>query len=219
MYYIKALKREEFEAPEKDSLNWNPDTTEFQLLRKNNFTCDCCGLISRPHQEVKSGYMEVCYIEDKNHILCNICAQSQYVGRKVNGRPNHGFIFYCPDLTQGQISSLALWSFVAKYRENQFSQSANRLVSLILSDLVEPVSYIIPGFTSGDVQEFADIYKHLPPKLMETGDQLFSNLKYWPNEIVFEPQIRFWNAASFHNINEDLEAMCQKVTVASNVLE
>lgn len=217
MYHIQALHKSPYEAPENDSLNWSPDSNATNLFKSKGYRCECCGLVSRPHREFKSGYMEVCQLDGKDYVLCSFCAQSQYIGRTVNGRPNHGLIFYCPELTQGQVSNLAQWAFIAKLRGNQFSEHANRLIGLITRDLIEPVAHVIPGFSSGDVQEFADMYAYMSPKLRARSKTLFSTLKYWPNEVVFEPQVRFWNAAAFRGVTDDLEAVCQEDTSASNV--
>jgi hypothetical protein len=214
MFTIRALKPRLFDAPAKDSLNWIPNSSEVTLLSNKNFQCECCGLQSRAHRDYKSGYLEIVNIEGVEFCLCSFCAQSQYLGRPVNGRSNHGLIFYCPELTQGQISKLALWSFIAKLRGNQFAAQANKLISLITRDLIEPVSGVIPGLTSGDVQEFADMYENLSPKLISNTPTLFAALKYWPNEVVFESQIKFWNVAAFRNVTDELEATCKEIQVA-----
>lgn len=218
MFTIKALTPTLFEAPGKDSLNWNPNSSQLGFLNSKNYQCECCGLTSRAHRDYKSGYLEIVNIDRVDYALCSFCAQSQYLGRPVNGRTNHGLIFYCPELSQGQVSKLALWVFIAKLRGNRFSAQANKLISLITRDLIEPVGGVIPGLTSGDVQEFADMYGYLSPRLLQNASTLFSSLKYWPNEVVFESQIKFWNVAAFRNVTDDLEAACKEIQSSANAM-
>jgi len=216
MYSIKALPYLSYDASENNSLNWIPSESERLFLQSTGYQCQCCGLISRPHRDFPSGYMEVFRSEGEDHVLCAMCMQSQHLGRCVNGKANHGLIIYCPKLSEGQVVRLAQWAFIAKLRGNRFAQPANRLIGMIVKDLVEPVSYRIPGFTSGDVKEFTEFYQNMSPKLKSEGLTPISDLRYWPNEIVFEQQIKFWNASAFHNVTDDLEGLCQKDTFASS---
>jgi hypothetical protein len=210
MYSIKALPFYSYETNEKDSLNWIPSESEKMILRSGGYKCECCGLESRPHRDFPSGYLELFKSNNVNQTLCSMCMQSQHLGRSVNGKSNHGLIIYCPNLSQGQIIKLAQWAFIAKLRGNRFASSANKMIGMITKDLVEPVSYKIPGFNSGDVQEFTDIYEHMSPKLKENSSSLLSDLKYWPNEVVFEPQVKFWNVAAFRSVSDDLEGLCHE---------
>ena len=205
MYTIKALDFEIYEAPVNDSLNWSPDERSKASLENDNYKCNCCGLISRAHHDYKSGYMELVSLKGVSRVLCSMCAQSQYLRRSVNGEKKHGLIVYCPNLTQGEIIKLAQWSYIAKYRRNKYDKQADEIIKMIERDLVNPVSNIIPGFTSGDVQEFSDVFDWMSPKLRSDSEKLFSNLKYWPNEIAFEKQTKFWNVAAFNKLADDLE--------------
>ena len=216
MFSIKALPYISYKTPEKDSLNWLPSEAEMTILKSNGYRCRCCGLESRPHRDFPSGYLEVLRFNNTDHVLCSMCMQSQYLGRSVNGKANHGLIIYCPYLNQGQVIKLAQWAFIAKLRGNKFASSANKLIGMITKDLVEPVSYRIPGFNSGDVKEFSDIYEYMSPKLRDNSSALLSELRYWPNEVVFEPQIKFWNVAAFRSVTDDLEGLCQEDTLANS---
>lgn len=204
MYSIKALPCPRYDAPESDPLNWRPDAWQSEFLASKGYRCDCCGLVSRPHKDYLSGYLEIMPADDGNRVLCTMCMQTQHISRPVNGKRNHGLIIYCPSLTQGQIIKMAQWAFMAKYRGNKFAQAANRLISMVVNDLVEPVAQVVPGLATGDIGEFADLYDYMPPHLRDKGPRLFGSLRYWPNEVVFEPQIRFWNVAAFYNITDDL---------------
>lgn len=208
MYAIRAIDYPDYKTDKKDSLNWNPSSTETVILESANYTCSCCGLTSRPHRDYRSGYMEIIILDEKQHVLCAMCAQTQYLGRSVNGKKNHGLIVYCPSLTQGQIIKLAQWAYLSRLRANRYAKNANALIGMINKDLISPVEKIVPGFTSGDVIEFSDIYRNMSPLLKKRAESLFADLRYWPNEIVFEKQIKFWNAAAFYNLPDDLEALC-----------
>lgn len=210
MYSIKSLPFDSYGISEKDSLNWVPSESEMMTLKSNGYKCACCGLESRPHRDFPSGYLELFQSNNVDQILCSMCMQSQHLGRSVNGKSNHGLIIYCPNLSQGRIIKLAQWAFIAKLRGNRFASSANKLIGMITKDLVEPVSYRIPGFNSGDVKEFSDIYEYMSPKLKEHSSSLLSDLRYWPNEVVFESQVKFWNVAAFRSITDDLEGLCRE---------
>lgn len=200
MYNLKVLKHAGYSVSKADSLNWIPTSDETLILKKNEYTCDCCGLVSRPHVDFPSGYMEIYH--DK--ILCSMCMQSQHLDRPVNEIINHGLIIYCPTLSQGQIVKLAQWAYIARLRKNELSQQSSNLIGMITGDLLSPVSSVIPGFSSGDVPEFTEIYAHLPHDL-RSNESTFSKLRYWPNEAAFVNQMEFWNVASFHNISDDVE--------------
>lgn len=209
MFTIKAMDFPTLASDKRDSLNWKPSPEQKSILESGSYLCQCCGLQSRSHREYPSGYVEVVVIDDVRHLLCTMCAQSQYLSRPVNGKKNHGLVIYCPSLSQGQIIKCAQWAYIAKYRHNKYEMNANALIGMITKDLIAPVEKIIPGFTSGDVIEFADIYKNMSPLLKNNSDRLFQDLRYWPNEVVFEKQIKFWNVAAFHELTDDLEASCK----------
>lgn len=204
MFTIKALPFSNYDTTGSDSLNWIPAEDERKFLKHNAYKCACCGLVSRPHRDFPSGYMEIFNSSSNKYVLCNMCMQSQYLGRSVNGKSNHGLIVYCPSLTQGQLIKLALWAYIARLRGNKFAASANKLIGMVTKDLVKPASNCIPGFNNGDVREFTDIYEYMSPKVRKNSSKILSDLRYWPNEIIFESQVKFWNASAFQNVTDNL---------------
>jgi len=185
-------------------LNWLPDQSQLEILENNNFQCDCCGLVSRPHKQVPSGFIEIASFDDKELPLCSFCMQSQNLSRLVSGRINHGLIIYCPSLSQGQVSKLALYIYASKLRGNGLSSAATNLLTNINKSLIKPASKILPILKSGEVQIFVDVYNNLSPDLLSRQESLFEDLKYLPSEELFKAQVAFWNKASLNNIS-DLE--------------
>lgn len=172
------------------------------FLKGKKYTCECCGLKSRPHRDYPDGYMEVFEHEKEKYCLCAMCIQSQYLARTMDGMPNHGLIIYCPTLSQGQIIRLAQMTYVARLRKNKLYSSTNSLIEMITSELIAPVEKIIPDFNTGDVKEFAEIYDYLSPKIKSSD--LLDGLRYWPNEMVYAKQIKFWDKAAFNDVSDEL---------------
>lgn len=200
MFEIKSLPFSKEDIVQQG--NVIPDAT-ISFLQNNQYTCRCCGLVSRPHRDFPDGYIEVFEHDEEKFCLCSMCMQSQYVARSVGGMPHHGLIIYCPTLSQGEIVRLAQMTYIARLRKNKFYPEANNLIEKITTELISPVEKIIPGFSSGGVQEFAEIYEYLSPKIKSSG--LLNSLRYWPNEMVYANQIKFWDKAAFNNVSEELD--------------
>jgi len=79
---------------------------------------------------------------------------------------------------------------------------------VIINDLIPPVSHIIPDLVDGDVKTFTDFYKNFSPTVINNSDDLLKDLRYWPNDMVFAKQMRFWDKAAFHTITGEMEASC-----------
>lgn len=182
-----------------DSLNWKPSKEEYDFLWGKGFKCDCCGLVSKPHKKIPSGYMEICSILGKKVLLCSVCSQSQHIGRKVNDNLNHGFVVYCPEFTQGQLTTLVLHTFSMLGSEDMLVQKNAKLVIRELQNKrASLVQNIIPDYKSGSISEFTRFLEELSLKIRSEDNysKLMSGLRYIPNQLIFEKQITFWRMFS-----------------------
>lgn len=191
----------QYGVSEDDSLNWIPSKKEMRILKAARYTCACCSLQSRATERCPTGYLEIVTIDGVDDVLCSFCAQSQYIGRAVNGRSNNGLIIYCPGLTQGHVSALAQKLFYSRHTDDQNSEKARSLISRISSELVNPVSLAIADFESGTSRQFGAILDNLSPKAWANIQPLLASLRYWPYEEVFSNQVTFWSENTKSHLN------------------
>ncbi len=168
------------------------------LIRKEKYRCSICHFQSRPAKTVPTGFMEVVSINGRERVLCALCAQSTLLRRLPDGKRNHGQIFYCPSITQGQVSNLCRYIGLHIVRQSDMENSARNFVRKIKDELVPQAEKIIPGFDSGDPFAFADLMDNLQNPSPKSG---LDNLRYWPNPAVFNYIFQFWDVAYFSKSN------------------
>lgn len=164
------------------------------LIKSRNYQCSICKFQSRPAKTVPTGFMEVVSINGREEVLCALCAQSTLLRRLPDGKRNHGQIFYCPSISQGQVSELCRYIGLHIVRKTDLENSARNFVRRIKDELVPQAENIIPGFNSGDPFAFADLMDNLKNPSAKSG---LEHLRYWPNPAVFNYIFQFWDAASF----------------------
>lgn len=147
-----------------DDLNWVPSKQLQGKLKSKNYTCECCGLVSRPHKDYPSGFIELVRFSSGREVaMCSMCVQGIALDRKVVGQKEHGYIIRCPELSQGEVVHMARLFYLGQILDNKISEEAERLIELMQSQLTKDVSTIIPSYEDGSIEEFVDIYKYLPP--------------------------------------------------------
>lgn len=184
-----------YTSPSVDSLNWVPDAADVKILSKSKYICSSCGLKSKESQECKSGYLEIVRLNGRDEVLCNMCAQVLFIARSVNDRANNGLIIYCPSIDQGEVCSLAQKLFFSRMRDDENSEKARSIINRISSDLVDPVTNLIPDFESGTAKQFGTIIDSLSPRGRENLSPVIAQLRYWPFEEIFSKQVLYWSAS------------------------
>ena len=182
-------------------LNYSPSDRLLKILKASDFTCSCCGLKSRRHADYPSGFIEV--LETKagdNKPYCTICAQSISLDREVNGMKEHGYIILCPELSQGQVSHFARMHFLSQINDNKISEKSSEIYEMMTTELTKNVGSIIPGYESGSIEEYIDIYNYLPPAYKSGKECVIENLRYLPKQMAYDKQARFWKAASYRGL-------------------
>lgn len=182
-------------------LNYTPSNRLLKILKASDFTCSCCGLKSRRHTDYPSGFIEVLEVnEGDNKTYCTICIQSISLDREVNGMKEHGHIILCPQLTQGQVSHFARMHFLSQINDNMVSDKSAEIYELMASELTKNIGTIIPGYESGSIEEYIDIYNYLPPAFKSGKTSVVDNLRYLPKQMAYDKQTRFWKAASYRGL-------------------
>lgn len=169
---------------------------DFELLKASRFTCVDCGLVSRPHKSVPTGYMGL----DDDEVLCAMCYLAAFTEEALEGNHQHGRMLYCPDVSQADLNRLAQMSFLAKYRGEVLSDTASSLIAKIESDLTKPLKRLFPSFVDGDLASFNELMLSLPSDIQASADQVFSPLRYWPDYEAYLSVIEFWNVAAFKQL-------------------
>ena len=172
-----------------------------QRLVQLKYTCQCCGLQSRPHKKVITGYIEVFALDGRLTALCTMCMQAIHLSRKHQSY-NHGLIIYCPSLSQGQLSRLAQMLYLAKLRNSPGAEYADQLINDIQSKGVTPLAQTFPGLKTGALSEFINLWQYASPKIHRNSQALFGGLRYWPFEMPFRHQVQFWQVATFNHLTE-----------------
>ncbi len=173
------------------------------LLVQLNYTCQCCGLKSRPHKKAVTGYIEVVDFDGSPTAFCTMCMQAIHLSRKHQSY-NHGLIIYSPSLSQGQINRIAQMLYLAKLLNSTAAQRADQLINNIQAKGIAPLAETFPGLKTGALSEFINLWQYASPRIKQNQKSLFNGLRYWPFEIPFRRQLKFWHAATFNHLNDHL---------------
>lgn len=192
------LRPKRYAAEESVSLRTLATSQSVKIIQQSDYRCSLCKFRSRPAKSVPSAFMEVLCVDGRQDVYCTLCAQSIHLRRMPDGKKNHGHIFYCPTLSQGQVSDLCRYVGLHIIRKTQLEESARNFARSIKDDLVPRVEKVVPGFTSGDPFAFADLMDNLRSPRPNTG---LEHLRYWPNPAVFNYVFKFWDVASFSKSN------------------
>ncbi len=192
------LRPERYAAEESVSISSLATSQPLDVLKQHDFRCGLCKFRARPAKSVPTGFMEVLELNGSKGCYCTLCAQSILLRRVPDGKKNHGHIFYCPTLSQGQVNDLCRYIGLHIIRKTQLEDSARNFARSIKDDLVPLVEKVVPGFSSGDPFAFADLMDNLRSPRPNTG---LEHLRYWPNPAVFNYVFKFWDAASFSKSN------------------
>lgn len=184
------------------SLNWKPNESQLKFLRAKGFTCSSCGLKSRGHKLVPSGFMDIQKIHGEHKCLCAICSASRSFHKQINGSYSHGKLIYCTDFNQTQMNQLIQRFLLAIYRDEQISIEAEMQLETLIKEHSQQLSPIF-GQPSIELQKASEYILNLGPKSNEDLSVILKGLIYIPNQSSFEDVIEFWNVAAFGHLNED----------------
>lgn len=198
---INNLTFKEYEGVKTtDTLNWLPTKEELEVLEKNKFTCFCCSLVSAPNESVPSGYLEIKTINKKKRLLCSFCMQSQHLSRRINGgNLRHGYLVYAPEVSQGQLSKLALWT----YFYERFSPSQGAKAALLESELIDMADSLEAVFTGlgsnkqGNVELYLRMESGFSPEIKKKKAELIKGIRYLPKKETFSRQVNHWAEVYF----------------------
>lgn len=197
------LRGDRYPATTSVSIKSLAKSKSIDVIKDHGFQCALCKFRSRPARSVPSGFMEVVEIAGEAKVLCALCAQSTLLRRMPDGKMNHGHIFFCNTLSQGQVSDIARYVGLHIHRKTELESTARNFSRLIKDEMVPAVGKVIPGFTSGDPFAFADLMDNVVSPAQNTG---LEHLRYWPNPAVFSLVFKFWDAASFSKSSLGLAA-------------
>jgi hypothetical protein len=173
-----------------------------QQLIRLAYTCQGCGLTSRPHKKVPDGYLEVVHIDGRAMALCTMCMQAIHLSR-VHQSSNHGLIIYAPSLSQGRLIRYAQLLYLAKLRNNRAAPVADQLINDIQAKGVAPLADGFAGLKTGALAEFINLWDYASPRIKQNADSLFEGLRYWPFEMPYRHQLKFWQMAAFKHLSDE----------------
>jgi len=191
----------EFDSPAlaAGESRWNPGPEKLQAIRQADHTCSACGLKSREHVDVKSGYLEVLDTPEGEKVLCALCSQAQQLNVPINGLENHGLIIYCPDLSQARISQLVLASAMAHRSKHKLSMPSDLFLKEFKRMLIKPVGECLPGLNTGTIFDMIELLESMSLEFNRNSYKHIPYIKYLPLAIPFEAQLDFWHMATYKN--------------------
>jgi len=216
MKYIPRVLTSRFDAA---SLNNLPTKGEFALMKQHKFTCQCCRIICVPTKKYMSAGLEVVTINKVKHVLCILCAQSQYLERPSlsNGGntpdSNIGVLTVYENYTQGEIIAICRDIHIARlFIANNGGRGINRAAYQAMEDVyndfynnVGSIQNITAlGIKSQHISGYVSIYKYASPKLMENEEKVFGKVRYIPNTKAFEDVLNYWLSTSYEPIIQKL---------------
>lgn len=185
-----------------ESTIWTPDKQSLAILKGSNFTCSECAIVSRPHKKYPHGFLNIHknLLSGDIRVLCSMCSTCENIDRAINDEYEHGHIINCPELTQGEVVHFARMNFIAKIRGGELGEVADGVFSLMQTELTQNMGGVVPGFESGSLIEFVDIYNYLPPNLKFGENSVLKDVRYLPSFETFKTQVAFWNVAAYSKI-------------------
>lgn len=184
------------------SLSNQATKVELSVMKKLRFTCACCGFMAMQTKECLHGGLEFLVIKGEYYLLCYMCSQSQQLLRGVehNGeaKQDHGILVYCPNLTQGQVTSISRDIYAMKqhcrYKTDKYLRERVRALkaefSTKLTELC-PNIYDL-NIKSNHMGGYAEIYRYAPTQLIEQDEAAFAGIRYIPDEILFADIVKLW---------------------------
>ncbi len=185
--------------------------SEFRAMKSLKFTCSCCGFIGLPTKSVPHANLEFVEVNGSLHLLCILCAQSQHLQRGVelgSGEVslNHGVLVYCPELSQGEIISIARDLFLALLYKQQnigFDKfgAINEQHNAFIKRLTENHSNIPSlNISEGHLAGYVSLYKFAPKSLIDREQEVFGSIRYLPSMKVYRTFLEHWLKTSYSSL-------------------
>jgi len=185
------------------------------LMIDLNFTCQCCGIACVPSKSCISAGLEIVTINKQAHVLCILCAQSQYLDRPSLSskggvlESNHGTLACYNNYSQGGIISISrdlhiARTYIAQNGGRSKNKSAFQAVDDTANDFdnkVGTIQSVLPlGIKSQHISGYVSTYKYASPELMSKEEEVFGRIRYIPNTSAFEEVLNYWLSTSYQPV-------------------
>ncbi|WP_232362671.1 hypothetical protein [Salinimonas chungwhensis] len=174
-----------------EDLNYQVTRREWEILNESEFTCACCGFVSKSSPEVVSGYMEVIIFKDRPTVFCALCSSALRLGRTVNGTINHGLILHAPDITQGQLSNAARILNTAIIEELPYQHGANAVQAKFQRMQASKKDYLFM-VDEGSTQQTVNALKSVRRNFEAEASKIFKHLRYFPSRATYRHVFQYW---------------------------
>lgn len=193
-----------------------------EVLSRSSFTCEYCGFISSPTQDVPHGWMLPVNTKNPGLLVvnatdgvcvCPFCASALAVNWSVSPKdigskslPAPGMLINMPHMTQEEVNRMALHvvSVLACRKVNK--QSSIEIAAINIDNafvsLNTDLAGTLPIYRYGEDAAFSRALALLPNEFYQFRDEIIGPIRWWPAVNYWREQGLFWMKATYADFHE-----------------
>ncbi len=160
-----------------------------KIFERDNFTCQCCGFVSKKYQEVLHKNFDTADKSDKNlTTVCIFCHQCFHLENVSNMKS--GVLIWLPEIQQTTLHHIARSIYVARISQGPVAEAARKSLDILRGRREE----VIKRIHTDDPYILSTVLKdYLSPKHYAARDKKLEGIRLFPldRRIIKEADLEF----------------------------
>lgn len=171
------------------------------ILKRDNYTCKYCNWRSERHQEIHHlNHNHKDYKDSNLETVCPLCHQIFHLSSA--SITEGAEIIWLPEISQEDLNRLCIAIFVAEKSGNKKWEGPAKRLFNALNARSDFVNNSLADKAS-DPGIFAETLLNMDKEMYKNRYKFVKNLRLLPFSSRFIPQIEYWSAFSFKDLNLD----------------